>query len=131
MKMNGNFSVLTNASIFILCFGIMTISMYVMTDSALSVFFKENEKNITAAYEMQKLYLIPNSEVREYGFHNFLYVNKNMLHCKVDNVSDNYQLEKTLTKNGWRVYREYYAKNNLVAKINKKDKSITIDIYYK
>lgn len=131
MKINGEFSILTNAYIFILCFGIMTISTYVMTDVALSPFFKENEKNAVIAYEIQKLYLIPNSEVREYEFHNFLYINKNMLHCKVDNVIASYQLEKALTQNGWRVYGEYYAKNNLVAKIKRKDKSVTINIYYK
>lgn len=80
---------------------------------------------------MQQLYIVPNSEPKEFNFNNVWYVNKNMLHCKVDNVSKNYKIIEALEKNGWRTFGEYYAKNNLVARIKQEGRSVTVDIYYK
>lgn len=113
---------------FSLVFLVLTTNLSVLT---LGSFFQENEKNGILAYELQQLYIIPNSEPKEFNFNNVWYVNKNMLHCRVANVSKDYKLTEALEKNGWRRFGKYYAKNNLVARISQQDQGVTIDIYYK
>lgn len=113
---------------FSLVFLVLTTNLSVLT---LGSFFQENEKNGILAYELQQLYIVPNAEPKEFNFNNVWYVNKNMLHCRVDNVSKDYKLTEALEKNGWRRFGKYYAKNNLVARISQQDQGVTIDIYYK
>ena len=110
---------------------VILLMMASLSTLVIERFFQENKKNGILAYELQQLYIIPNAEPKEFNFNNVWYVNKNMLHCSVDNVSKDYKIMEALEKNGWRTFGKFYAKNNLVARISQQDQGVTIDIYYK
>lgn len=77
---------------------VILLMMASLSTLVIGSFFQENEKNGILAYELQQLYIIPNAEPKEFNFNNVWYVNKNMLHCSVDNVSKDYKLTEALEK---------------------------------
>ena len=70
-------------------------------------------------------------KVTEFEFTNICYINKNLLHCKVENIQEDFNIEKMLYENNWQSKDYYYIKDNLalVVKEQENENIITLDLY--
>ena len=90
------------------------------------VFPSKSEIKGRLGSEIYDLQLIQNGKVTEFEFTNIWYINKNLLHCKVENINEKFDIYEALKENNWKPKDYYYIKNNIVTVVEESENGNTV-----